>query len=219
MEVANILFKDTLSQMDISWSFVTPYTTPLVGFTSKIVKSKGKISLPMTVRNIIYILEFLIVSTLSPYNYIMGRPTLNQLQARISTCDLFMKFPDREAIHVIYGDQNAPPECCFATVKEVEIKKEIQEEECKSPKMEPERDYELFVLHYSYPHRTIKIRRALPLDVHMKITKVLVEFKYIFAWQSTDLGIVPKDISKHKLGFPANTKPIFLKKRAFSKTI
>lgn len=90
--------------------------------------------------------EFLIVFASSPYNYIIGRPTLNQLRVKIATCDLYMEISDGNNIHVIYEDHKATQECYFTTVKEVEIKeeKEEEEEEAKIPKMEPEEEYRVY---------------------------------------------------------------------------
>lgn len=57
----------------------------------------------------------------------MGCPILNQLQAKVSTCDLSMEVPIGKEVQVIYGDQKAALLCCFATVKEVErIDKEFE---------------------------------------------------------------------------------------------
>lgn len=92
----NVLFKDTFWQMDIPWDKVLPYTSPLVGFTSQTIKSDGKISLPIYVRDSARVIEFIIVFAPYPYNCIMGRPALNQLQAKVSTCGL---------LQMIYSDQ------------------------------------------------------------------------------------------------------------------
>lgn len=100
----NVIFKDTFAKMAISWDRVIPYAALLVGFTSQIFKSKGQINLPVSVSDNTYMAEFLIVSTPFPYNCIMGRPALNHLHAKVSTCDLSMEIPIGEEIQMIYGE-------------------------------------------------------------------------------------------------------------------
>lgn len=55
-----------------------------------------------------------------PYNCILGRPTLNQLQAKVSAYDLSMKVPSGTDVQMIYCDHKAAQEYYFATVKAVE---------------------------------------------------------------------------------------------------
>lgn len=45
----------------------------------------------------------------------------------------------------------------------------------------------------SFPDKTVKIGKSLPIDLHMKIVEVLVHFKDIFVWNSDDLGGIPKE--------------------------
>lgn len=58
-------------------------------------------------------------------------------------------------------------------------------------------EYEFFTLDASFPDRTVKIGKDLFIGMHMKIAKVIIEFKCIFAWKSDDLGRIPKEITEH----------------------
>lgn len=100
----------------------------------------------MNVGSTAYMVEFLIVSTPSSYNCIMGRSALNQLQAKIAACDLFMEVFDKSNVHVMYGDHRAAQECYFTIVKEVKSKEKNEEEEAKIPKTESEGEYEFLLL-------------------------------------------------------------------------
>ncbi|KAI5648853.1 hypothetical protein M9H77_34858 [Catharanthus roseus] len=115
--------------------------------------------------------EFLIVSTSSLYNCIMGGSSLNQFQAKISTCELSMDIPMGQEIYMIYGDKKKAQECYFAIVQEVE-----REED----------EYELFVLDQLKPEQTMHIGRALLLALRIKLDELLFEYKDIFAWSSID---------------------------------
>lgn len=63
----------------------------------------------------------------------------------------------------------------FCTVKEVECIEEELEESNKLPKLEPDREFELFVLYAQKPNHTVKIGTTLPIPLHMKLVKILVE--------------------------------------------
>lgn len=65
--------------------------------------------------------------------------------------------------------------------------------------------------------QSIKIRRHLPTSLHIELAKILKQYKDIFVWSSSDLGIIPHSIAEHKLGIPEGTKLAFQKKMAFAK--
>lgn len=56
----NVIFKDTFKEMTIPWDRVIPYVAPLIDFAGQTIKSKGKISLPISVNNTAHMVEFLI---------------------------------------------------------------------------------------------------------------------------------------------------------------
>ncbi|KAI5650319.1 hypothetical protein M9H77_36324 [Catharanthus roseus] len=85
--------------MDIPWSQATPNVAPLVGFRRQAIQSEGKISFLVNMGSTTYMVEFLIVSALSPSNCILG-----------TTCDLSMEVSDGSKIHVIYGDHKVAQE-------------------------------------------------------------------------------------------------------------
>lgn len=51
----------------------------------------------------------------------------------------------------------------------------------------------------------------------MRLAETLVEYKEIFAWFSSDLDIVLREIAEHKLGIPANAKSVFQKKQVLAR--
>lgn len=57
-----------------------------------------------------------------------------------------METPNKENVHLIYGDQNPAQEYYVATVKEVERMEQESEENTKIPKLEPKGEFELFIL-------------------------------------------------------------------------
>lgn len=71
-------FLRAFKKMGILWNKVIPYAALLVGFMGQKIKSEGKITLPVLVKEVAHVVEFLNVSTSSPYNCTMGRSSLNQ---------------------------------------------------------------------------------------------------------------------------------------------
>lgn len=72
---------------------------------------KERFFLPVNVGDSTYMVEFLIIYAPSIFNCILGRLALNQLRAKIATCDVSMEVFYRSKVHVIYGDHKAAQEC------------------------------------------------------------------------------------------------------------
>lgn len=61
--------------------------------------------------------KFIVVDTPTPYNAILGRPTLNDIGAWISTKHLVMMFLDRKnRVTWVYGDQFIARSCYNVTL-------------------------------------------------------------------------------------------------------
>lgn len=96
-------------------------TTALVGFAGERILPIGTITLPVVAgtfpkeRNIL--VDFLIVDQPSAYNSIIGRPTLNQLQAITSTYHLTMKFPIENVVGIIQENRKEAHQCYNISLK------------------------------------------------------------------------------------------------------
>ncbi|XP_010266763.1 PREDICTED: uncharacterized protein LOC104604198 [Nelumbo nucifera] len=93
----DVLFEDAFEKFGINKECLTPVNTPLMGFSGESLLPTGRITLPLligdsdvTTRTMV---DFTVVRCPSSYNAILGRPTLNALQAAVSTFHLAMKFP------------------------------------------------------------------------------------------------------------------------------
>ena len=60
------------------------------------------------------ITKFVMVKAPSAYNVILGRPTLNQARAVVSTYRLVVKFPTPQGVGILRGDQ-AVSRSCYVT--------------------------------------------------------------------------------------------------------
>jgi hypothetical protein len=73
----------------------------------------------MSPRQSTVIVDFLVVDRPSAYNIIIGRSTLNKLRAITSTYHLMMKFPTKEGIGELRGNQVVALRCYNMSLKKV----------------------------------------------------------------------------------------------------
>ncbi|KAL5573906.1 hypothetical protein UlMin_023503 [Ulmus minor] len=88
---------------------VEPTASSLSGFTGDIISSEGILNLPVELGSSpcqhIQAVDFVLVDCPSPYNAIIGRPTLNKIRVVTSTYHLLVKFPTVGGIGILRGDQ------------------------------------------------------------------------------------------------------------------
>ncbi|XP_057464641.1 uncharacterized protein LOC130754441 [Actinidia eriantha] len=121
---ADILFTSAFEKMKIGLEKLHPFHTPLVGFGGNMTHPLGWINLPMTLgtepHHTTVWQDFIVVDCPSPYNAILGRPTLGGIKAITSTYHLKMKFPTLTGIGEVKGDQKVARQCFISAMK-VEI--------------------------------------------------------------------------------------------------
>jgi hypothetical protein len=109
--------------MGIDCDRIKPFGSSLVGFGREVVYLIGIIPLPVTVgtapRLSTVMVDFLVIDQPSTYNAIIGGPTLNKLRAGTSTYHLMMKFPTKEGVGVVRGDQLATRKCYNNSMKKI----------------------------------------------------------------------------------------------------
>uniref|UniRef100_UPI003F882687 retropepsin-like aspartic protease n=1 Tax=Cysteiniphilum litorale TaxID=2056700 RepID=UPI003F882687 len=113
---SEILYYDCFKRMGLKDEDLEPSRTPLVGFSSKAVYPKGKLSLKVQVGGAARMTDFLVVDAPSPYNAIMGRSWLHSMEAVPSTYHQKLKFPQESAnshveVVTVRGDQDAAKQC------------------------------------------------------------------------------------------------------------
>ncbi|XP_072078047.1 uncharacterized protein [Arachis hypogaea] len=93
---ADVLFYSTFQKMKLSDKNLQPSSGELVGFSGERVSIRGYIWLQTTFgeypNSKTVDIQYLIVDCRSPYNIILGRPTLNAFNAIVSTVHLCVKF-------------------------------------------------------------------------------------------------------------------------------
>ncbi|XP_057426211.1 uncharacterized protein LOC130719610 [Lotus japonicus] len=94
---ADIIYGDAFEQLGLTDKDLKPYTGHLAGFSGKQVRVRGYVELD-TVFGIdedaeLLRIRYLVLQVVAAYNVIIGRDTLNRLQAVMSTAHLAVKYP------------------------------------------------------------------------------------------------------------------------------
>ncbi|GFZ06762.1 hypothetical protein Acr_18g0009320 [Actinidia rufa] len=119
---ADILFISAFERMKIGLDKLHPFHTPLIGFEGNTTHPLGWINLPITLgtepHQITVWQDFIMVDCPSPYNAILGRPTLGGgIKAITSTYHLKLKFSTPTGIGEIKGDQKVARQCFISAMK------------------------------------------------------------------------------------------------------
>ncbi|KAL5582363.1 hypothetical protein UlMin_014805 [Ulmus minor] len=104
---------------------IEPTASSLSGFTGDSISSEGILNLPVELGSSpcqhIQAVDFVLVDCPSPYNAIIGRPTLNKIRAVTSTYHLLVKFPIVGGIGILRGDQTESREIYEAANRSVQV--------------------------------------------------------------------------------------------------
>ena len=94
---ADILFLKCFDQMKTPRKVLRPYNKKIIGFTNHAAPAEGLITLDVKLGEEPHTAErkvtFVVMNIDSPCDAILGRPTLNALQAAVSTYHGAIKFP------------------------------------------------------------------------------------------------------------------------------
>lgn len=131
------IFVDTASSVDVMYldcfrrmnlaADIKPVGTSLFGFAGEEVRVYGKMQLPMLLGDGQWrqyrMVNFMLIDSPYQYNVIMGRSSLSEYAAIISTAHLMMKFTVEDEkqrivwIGETYGDQRVARRCYVASVR------------------------------------------------------------------------------------------------------
>nr|GEW98753.1 reverse transcriptase domain-containing protein [Tanacetum cinerariifolium] len=104
-------------------SQMVPATTSLTGFRGETIWPLGQLRLLVTIEDATHStkawMNFMVVKSMSPYNGIIGRPSLKAIQAVPSTVYGMVKFPVEGGIATIRSTILIPTECASVTTSSV----------------------------------------------------------------------------------------------------
>ncbi|XP_072060221.1 uncharacterized protein [Arachis hypogaea] len=111
----DILFKSAFDKLGLQNKELRVYPNSLFGLEDTPIQPLRYISLHTTfgkgTQSSTLNIDYIVVNVSSAYNALIGRTTLNQLAAVVSTPYLCMKFPNLEGIATIKGDQKFLRRC------------------------------------------------------------------------------------------------------------
>ncbi|XP_072064298.1 uncharacterized protein [Arachis hypogaea] len=233
---ADVLFYSTFQKMKLSIKTIQPSSGELVGLSGERVSILGSVWLQTTIgdhplcrtKDIL----FLVVDFPSPYNIILGRPSLNSFCAIVSTVHLCVKFQaDDDKTATVYSDQIQARRCYIESLKiktagntegmkqqetlQVSNISEIADLDTHKNQQDqpsPTDDLEKVILDSNNDHITY-VSHSLPADIKEQITKILQENADLFAWTPADMPGIEPDFICHKLQIDPKVRPIAQKKR------
>ncbi|GJW35070.1 reverse transcriptase domain-containing protein [Tanacetum coccineum] len=181
---------------------MVPTTTSLTGFSRETIWPLGQLRLLVTIGDANHStkawMNFMIVRSLSPYNGIIGRPGIREIQAVPSTSHRMLKFPVDGGIVSIRSTILIPAECATVITSSKEIPKET------------EVHHENFkvALHPNFLDQEVSIGGTLSAKGRTELCSLLNKNSDIFAWQPSDMTGVPRLIAEHRLNIREGYSPV-----------
>uniref|UniRef100_A0A1S4CT45 Uncharacterized protein n=1 Tax=Nicotiana tabacum TaxID=4097 RepID=A0A1S4CT45_TOBAC len=110
---ANVIRSKVVEQLELL-NQVVPASRVLHGFNMAGEITKGEIVLPVDVSSTVQNTKFHVIITDMRYNTLLGRPWIHSMRVVPSTLHQMIKFPTKDGITTIYGEQHAEKEMCDA---------------------------------------------------------------------------------------------------------
>ncbi|GKC93310.1 reverse transcriptase domain-containing protein, partial [Tanacetum coccineum] len=186
---------------------MVPATTSLTGFSGETIWPMGQLRLLVTIGDADHYtrawMNFMIVRSMSPYNGIIGRSGIREIQAVPSTAHGMLKFHVDIGIVTIRNTILIPAECATVITSSKEIPKEagVRHENFK------------VAIHLDFPDQEVAIGGTLSAKGRTGLCTLLKENLDIFAWQPLDMTGVPRSVAEHRLNIREGYSPVRQKKR------
>ncbi|XP_015950995.2 uncharacterized protein LOC107475832 [Arachis duranensis] len=190
---SNIMFRNVFDALGLREADLKTHQHGIVGLGDHFITPDGTVTLPVSVgsgqerRSVMA--EFVVLRDSTTYNIIMGRKTINDLEAAISTRMLVMKFiTDRGAVGSIRGDLETAVACDNANLSLRKKSKEasgvfltdIDARVGDNPRPEPEGDLEKFRVGDTEEKFTF-VNRNLPHELKKHLVEMIKANGDLFA--------------------------------------
>lgn len=113
---------------------LSKYNTLLVGFDGQMVVLDGQILLPMNMEGKEVMVNFIFVSSFSPYTTILYRPWIHAMEAMPFAMHVKVKFRTDHDITIVRGNQQVARQCLVVAINR-EIKQKDPAEDASSQKL------------------------------------------------------------------------------------
>ncbi|XP_072072086.1 uncharacterized protein [Arachis hypogaea] len=168
--------------------------------------------------------DFVILRDSTAFNIILGRKTINDLGAAISTKLLVMKFvADDRSVGSIRGDLETAVACDHASLSLRKKSKEasgifladLDARIDDKPRPEPEGDLEKFRVGEEDDKFTF-INRNLPHEIKEPLMEMIRANADLFAWTPADMPGIDPQLMSHHLAVKTGAKPVAQRRRKMS---
>ena len=102
--------------MGLGESNLTEFTSLVFGFSGESTVPLEKTTLPVLTGPINLQIEFIVIQAPSPYNAIIGRGWLHRMKAIPLTLHQKLRFPTKDGVMEVNGDQVAAKQCVLAAI-------------------------------------------------------------------------------------------------------
>jgi hypothetical protein len=215
----DIIYLTAFQQIRIGKDQLRPIETPLVGFAGTSVYPLVVISLQIIAdtypKQATKRVEFLVVDCPSAYNVIIGCPTLNRLRAVTSTYHLLVRFPTKNGVGEMKGDQAMAKECYLTFVSTDQVHQTLIVEERRNF-AEPTEELEEITLIKGDEKKTTRIGTTMLEKIRGLIVQFLRENVDVFAWSHEDMSGISTEMMVHKLNVNPSIHPVKQKRRVFA---
>ncbi|KAK3026486.1 hypothetical protein RJ639_041783 [Escallonia herrerae] len=161
-------------------------------------------------------LDFVVVRVPSAYNAILGRTSLNQLKAVVSTYHMKMKFPTEHGIGEVKGDQVVARQCYMASCRtksnETIIIEDLRDE-TKVKRGKPFEDLLDIELYPGNGEKIVRIGIGLADGLKLQLVNLLRSYSDVFAWTASDMPGIDPEVISHKLNVDPLRKSFKQKKK------
>ncbi|XP_072071653.1 uncharacterized protein [Arachis hypogaea] len=225
---SNIMFRNVFDALGLRDTDLATHQHGVVGLSDHFIKLDGIISLPTSVgqgqgrRTVMA--EFVVLRDSTAYNIILGRKTINDLGAAISTKLLVMKFvTDDGSIGSIKGDLETAVACDHASLSLRKKSKEasgvfladLDARINDKPRPEPEGDLEKFKVGDTEEKFTF-INRNLPHGLKGPLMEMIRANADLFTWTPADMPGIDPQLMSHCLAVKPEAQPVAQRRRKMS---
>ena len=113
---AEVMYPDLFKGLGLKIEDLSKYDTPLVGFDGRMMVPNGQISLLVNMEGKEVMVNFIVVSSFSPYTVILSWPWIHVMGAVLSTLHVKVKFHTDHGVATMRGNQQVARQCLVATV-------------------------------------------------------------------------------------------------------
>lgn len=159
--------------------------------------------------------EFLLIDLPLSYNVILGRPTLNMLEAIPSTYHQKVKFETPNGIGEGLDNQATAKQCHNLQLKEYKLATQAMSID-HDPQEEGARPIPVDDLRsiISTPGKIVKVGTNIENNLMRHLVDLLQEHVDIFAWKPFDMKGIDPDIICHHLNIITGSKPVTQRRRS-----